>query len=304
MPLPPTRNSDLAGGGSGSTKSPLGVASRTIVPGCEAVDQVGGEEALGHRAHGDGQVAAGLHRRRAHRVGAPVELAVDLDPDADVLAGPVLVAPAPAGPDHQGRGVLGLGDDLLDPAAQLARAPQRVEQGQVVVGEQRRRELVGALRTRSHESLLVGRLGGAGHGFSEQLLTRDVNHPQVRLSHSGGPVAQPGAGPEAQRQKNRRRSSDCACSFGWRREAVGVEHADDRPGARRAAAHAHLPDDGRLADAQRRRQPRRDGDRERAGRAAARCRAAPASTAAGSPRPAQRCAAPAGCCSRRPWRRP
>ena len=33
MPLPPTRNSIRAGGGSGSTKSPLGSASRTIVPG-------------------------------------------------------------------------------------------------------------------------------------------------------------------------------------------------------------------------------------------------------------------------------
>ncbi len=33
-PEPPTRKSILAGGGSGSTKSPSGAASRTIVPGC------------------------------------------------------------------------------------------------------------------------------------------------------------------------------------------------------------------------------------------------------------------------------
>jgi hypothetical protein len=33
MPLPPTRNSVLAGGGSGSVNSPAGAASRTIVPG-------------------------------------------------------------------------------------------------------------------------------------------------------------------------------------------------------------------------------------------------------------------------------
>jgi len=32
-PLPPTRNSIFGGGGSGSTKSPSGSASRTIVPG-------------------------------------------------------------------------------------------------------------------------------------------------------------------------------------------------------------------------------------------------------------------------------
>ena len=33
IPLPPTRNSIRAGGGLGSTKSPAGAASRTIVPG-------------------------------------------------------------------------------------------------------------------------------------------------------------------------------------------------------------------------------------------------------------------------------
>ena len=33
IPLPPTRKNIFAGGGSGSTKSPLGSASRTIVPG-------------------------------------------------------------------------------------------------------------------------------------------------------------------------------------------------------------------------------------------------------------------------------
>ena len=33
MPLPPTRKSIRAGGGSGRVKSPSGAASRTIVPG-------------------------------------------------------------------------------------------------------------------------------------------------------------------------------------------------------------------------------------------------------------------------------
>ena len=33
MPLPATRNRIFSGGGSGSTKSPLGAASRMIVPG-------------------------------------------------------------------------------------------------------------------------------------------------------------------------------------------------------------------------------------------------------------------------------
>ena len=33
IPLPPTRKSIFAGGGFGSTKSPVGAASRTIAPG-------------------------------------------------------------------------------------------------------------------------------------------------------------------------------------------------------------------------------------------------------------------------------
>ena len=33
MPLPPTTKSIFSGGGSGSTKSPRGASSRTIVPG-------------------------------------------------------------------------------------------------------------------------------------------------------------------------------------------------------------------------------------------------------------------------------
>src|SRR4051812_10265242 len=72
--------------------------------------------------------------RGAHREGAPLELPGDLDPDADVLAGAMAVLPAPARPDDEGGGVVGLPDHLLDPPAQLARGPQRVDQAQVVVG--------------------------------------------------------------------------------------------------------------------------------------------------------------------------
>ncbi len=52
-PLPPTRNSTFSGGGSGSTKSPSGSASRTIVPGRQPVDQVRGQQPLGHGPHRD-----------------------------------------------------------------------------------------------------------------------------------------------------------------------------------------------------------------------------------------------------------
>ena len=85
---------------------------------------------------------------------------VHLHADADVLPGAVVVTPAPARPDHQGRGVVGLGDDLLHPAAQLAGAPQRVEQPEVVVGVQGRGELRAGLADP------VPRDGGAGRHAS------------------------------------------------------------------------------------------------------------------------------------------
>ena len=129
------------GGGSGSTKSPSGSASRTMVPGSQTVHEMGRQQALGHRPDRDRDRATVPLRRRADRVRAPLVAAVDLHRDADVLARPVVVAPAPARPDDQRRGVVGLLDDLLDPAAQLALGPQRVDQAQVVVGMQRGRQL-------------------------------------------------------------------------------------------------------------------------------------------------------------------
>ena len=108
----------------------------------EAVDQVGGEHALGHRPHGDRDGPAAALRRRAHRVGAPLELAVDLDADADVLAraGGRSASPSPGRITSVAASSVS-GIDLLDPAAQLARAPERVDQAQVVVGVQRRGQL-------------------------------------------------------------------------------------------------------------------------------------------------------------------
>nr|WP_286690346.1 hypothetical protein [Aeromicrobium sp. REDSEA-S38_B2] len=106
----------------------------------EPVDQVLGQEALGHRLHGDRDGALRAHGRRRQRVGPPVEPAVDLHADADVLAGLEVERPAPAGLDDERRRAVG---DLLDPldaAAQLARGPQRVDELEVVVGVQRRRE--------------------------------------------------------------------------------------------------------------------------------------------------------------------
>ena len=70
---------------------------------------------------------------------APVVLAVDREADPQVLAGPVAL-PLPAGLDEDGDGVGGLPVDPLDPAAQLLRRPQRVDQLEVVVGKQGREE--------------------------------------------------------------------------------------------------------------------------------------------------------------------
>jgi hypothetical protein len=103
--------------------------------------------AVAHEVRGDGPrvncldsdrdpavLALGLARER---VGAPVADALDVDTDPQVLPG-LVAGPLVAGPDQHGRGVVGLAADLLDPAAQLARRPERVDQLQVVVREQGR----------------------------------------------------------------------------------------------------------------------------------------------------------------------
>ena len=120
IPLPATRNSGLRRRRVGQHEVTVGQRQPDDGAGREPVDEVLGQEALGHRPHGDGDRAARTTRRRADRVGAPLELAADLDADADVLPGLVVVVPAPARADHQRRGVLRLRDDLLDPSAQLA----------------------------------------------------------------------------------------------------------------------------------------------------------------------------------------
>ena len=65
--------------------------------------------------------------------------AVDDDADAQVLAG-LVALPLPARLDHDRRRVVGLALDALDAAAQLLRGPQRVDQLEVVVGQQRREQ--------------------------------------------------------------------------------------------------------------------------------------------------------------------
>ena len=88
------------------TKLPCGAASRTTVPGRDAADQMGGQEALGHGLDGDGDGARARCRcagRRGQRVGPPPPAAVDQQADADVLPGLVVEGEPPAGLDHQRR---------------------------------------------------------------------------------------------------------------------------------------------------------------------------------------------------------
>jgi len=73
------------------------------------------------------------------RVRPPVVDAVDRHADAQVLPG-LVAFPLPARLDEDRRGLGGLGLDALDPAAELLCRPERVDQLEVVVGEQRREE--------------------------------------------------------------------------------------------------------------------------------------------------------------------
>jgi len=61
--------------------------------------------------------------------------ALDVEADPQVLAG-LMAAPAVSGLDEHRRGVPGLTVDRFDPAAQLARGPQGIDQLQIVVRKQ------------------------------------------------------------------------------------------------------------------------------------------------------------------------
>ena len=59
--------------------------------------------------------------------------------DADVLAGLIVAGKAPSGFDRDRGRVFGFPANIDDEATQFPRRPQRIEQFEVVVGQQRRR---------------------------------------------------------------------------------------------------------------------------------------------------------------------
>ena len=140
MPLPALMKRSAPGSGSGSTKVPSTPPRRTIAPGRRVADEVGRDLARLDELRRDADAAVRTARVGGQRVGAPVVDAVDHDhADAQVLAG-LVALPLPARLDHDRRRVGGLALDALDPAAQLLRGPERVDQLEVVVGQQRREE--------------------------------------------------------------------------------------------------------------------------------------------------------------------
>ncbi len=139
MPLPALMNSSRAGSGSGSTNVPSTPPSRTIVPGRTRVNRNGETLPPSHELGRDRDAAVRAARVGGQRVGAPVVDAVDGDAQPQVLSRTV-AGPLPAGLDQDGHRFGRLALDALDAAAQLARRPQRVDELQIVVGQQRRGE--------------------------------------------------------------------------------------------------------------------------------------------------------------------
>src|SRR3954454_2861737 len=103
------------------------------------LDEIRRDLALVHELGSDRDAAVGPSRVGRQRVGTPVVDAVDHDTDPQVLAR-LVALPFEAGLDEDRRCVLGFLLDAHDPTAQLAGGPQRVDQLQVVVGQQRREQ--------------------------------------------------------------------------------------------------------------------------------------------------------------------
>ena len=98
--------------------------------------QVWGDLARLHQLRRDADGAVGTTRIGGQRVGAPVVDPVHDHADPEVLAG-LMALPLPAGLDDDRGGVVSLPAHLLDSPPQLLRGPERVDELQVVVRQER-----------------------------------------------------------------------------------------------------------------------------------------------------------------------
>ena len=129
--------------------------------GLAVVHEVVADQAVGDGLDGDRDQPVGA-RAVGQGVGAPLADAVDVDADAEVLAGHV-AGPVGAGLDQQRRGVGGLGVDRDDPAAQLGALAQRREEVEEVGRDE------GAAGGLGHAAQLgsAGRATGVGEAAEE-----------------------------------------------------------------------------------------------------------------------------------------
>ena len=97
----------------------------------EPVEEPVGHQPAGHPLHGDGEVGVRLGCAR-HGVRPELLVAVDVNPERAELARPIAESLGQLGGDvqHEGRGIVRLGDDLLDPQRVVAVVAQH---GVVVV---------------------------------------------------------------------------------------------------------------------------------------------------------------------------
>jgi hypothetical protein len=146
IPLPALMKSRRSGGGSGSLKVPS-TSPRHDGAGLGPADQPGRDDALLDELGRDADEPVGASGVGSQRVGPPVVDAVDHETDAQVLAG-LVAGPLPAGLDEDGHRVVGLALHALDASSELLGGPQRVDELEVVVGQQRGAERAdGAQRT-------------------------------------------------------------------------------------------------------------------------------------------------------------
>ncbi len=130
---------DALGPRLGEHELALDVGERDDRPGLELAVDVGRDLAFLDQLRGDREEPVRASRVGGDRVRAPVADAVDIEADAQVLAG-FVPRPGVSRADEDGRRVTGLGHELLDAAAQLTGRPQRVDHLEVVVGQKRRGE--------------------------------------------------------------------------------------------------------------------------------------------------------------------